>query len=192
MHLEQGCVLWGYQVVIANSLRSKLLEQLHVTHMGIAKSKSFARSYFWWPKLDSDIERLCKSCKICTTILFNPNKETLHPWPYENTPWSRIHLDFFGHIYGYKYLIVIDSFSKWPEVTKINNNCDEKTVTKILQSLFTRFGIPTKIVSVNGPPFALKEFCNFLKAYGIRQLLTPPYHPVSNGQAENAVKIFKI
>lgn len=43
-----------------------LLKQLHVKHMEIAKSKGFTRSYFWWPKLESDIERLCKSSKIPT------------------------------------------------------------------------------------------------------------------------------
>lgn len=47
------------------------------------------------------------------------------------------------------------------------------------------------MVTDNGPQFISSEFESFLVQNGIDHLLTPPYHPKSNGQAENFVKTFK-
>lgn len=47
LHLEHGCILWGYRVVVPEKLRTMLLEQIHLSHLGITKCKAMARSYFW-------------------------------------------------------------------------------------------------------------------------------------------------
>ena len=31
-------------------------------------------------------------------------------------PWQRMHADFLGPVYGHTFLIVVDAYSKWPEV----------------------------------------------------------------------------
>ena len=50
---EQGCVLWGIRVVSPPKSRNGMLEELHETHQGICRTKAYARSYIWWPNLDS-------------------------------------------------------------------------------------------------------------------------------------------
>lgn len=55
-----GVIMSGHRVVIPTALRDQLLEELHKTHIGIVKA--LARSYFWWTKIDVDIENLIKSC----------------------------------------------------------------------------------------------------------------------------------
>ena len=62
---DQGCLLWGTRVVIPDSLRSRLLKELHCTHPGIVKMKLLARSYMWWPGLDLHVERIVKNCQEC-------------------------------------------------------------------------------------------------------------------------------
>ncbi|XP_014217296.1 uncharacterized protein LOC106645854, partial [Copidosoma floridanum] len=54
-----------------------------------------------------------------------------------------------------------------------------------------RFGLPDHIVSDNGPQFRSLEFREFLKRNGVKQSFSPPYHPATNGAAENFVKTFK-
>lgn len=68
------------------------------------------------------------------------------------------------------------------------NTTTAEAVITILRSLFSRMGLPDKIVSDNGPPFSSEEFNNYLRINDIRHIFTPPYHPVSNGAAENSVK----
>ena len=61
-----------------------------MSHLGIVKMKSTARSYFWWPHIDNDIEKIAKSCKECIQERDNPPAATLHPWNWPNAPWHRI------------------------------------------------------------------------------------------------------
>ena len=65
-----------------------------------------------------------------------------------------------------------------------------KTIEK-LQSLFARYGVPSQLVSDNGPQFKSEEFHMFLKRNGIKHLTSAPYHPASNSLAERCVQSFK-
>ena len=44
LSVEDVCVMWGGRVIIPKALTSKVLEELHREHMGVAKMKSLARS----------------------------------------------------------------------------------------------------------------------------------------------------
>ena len=59
--------------------RVLVLEELHDSHLGASKMKSLARAYVWWPKLDSDIENLARTCTICQQTSALPTKATVHP-----------------------------------------------------------------------------------------------------------------
>ena len=63
--MDQGCLLWRTRVIIPLSLQARLLQELHYTHPGMVKMKLFARSYMWWPRMDSNIEEVVRSCNGC-------------------------------------------------------------------------------------------------------------------------------
>ena len=58
---------------------------------------------------------------------------------------------------------------------------------KRLKNHFVCYGIPTIVVSDNGPQFHCEEFCNFAKSYGFMHRTNSPRHPQSNGMVEVAV-----
>ena len=105
-------------------------------------------------------------------------------------PWSRLHIDFAGPLKGQYYLIVVDSFSKWPEVMKYKNHRCSGTI-RFLYELIARFGIPDTIVLNDRIQFMAKEFKDFCEAFLIVHTTTAPYYLQSNGQAERFVDAFK-
>ena len=61
---HEGCILWGSRVVVPLAGRHQLLQELHAGHQGMAKMKSLVHSFFWWPKLDADIEAVVNVSKL--------------------------------------------------------------------------------------------------------------------------------
>ncbi|XP_041969285.1 uncharacterized protein K02A2.6-like [Aricia agestis] len=71
------------------------------------------------------------------------------------------------------------------------NTTSASAVIKIFREIFARFGLPSQIVTDNGPPFTSSELKSYLDRNGIVHNLTSPYRPKGNGAAENAVKTVK-
>jgi hypothetical protein len=162
---------------------------LRDTHPGIVKMKAVARSHFWWPNLDKDIENMSANCEPCQLVARSPPITPMQSWVWPKAPWDRIHLDFAKKD-QIDYFIIVDSYSKWLEVAKMSSTTTASTIA-VLQQLFARYGLPREVVSDNGPQFISKEFNTFLKSLGILQTLIPAYHPQSNGQAERTIQTFK-
>jgi len=81
--------------------------------------KSLACSHVWWPGLDQDIEAMVKACTACQQVKQAPAVAPLHPWIWPSRPWTRVHVDFAGPVFGSNFLIVVDTRSKWPEVQEM-------------------------------------------------------------------------
>nr|CAI5855663.1 unnamed protein product [Callosobruchus analis] len=190
INTEDDVLIWGYRVIIPLELRGRLLKELHSTHLGIVKMKLLARSYFWWPSLNNDIENVSKNCEQCQRVQLSPPKAPLQCWPIPDGIWSRIHIDFFEPSKNNFFLIVIDAFSKWLEVFPMSSITANMTITK-LRELFSRFGLPKTIASDNGPQLVSEEFKQFAKSNGIKLITIPPYEPHCNGAAENSVRTVK-
>ncbi|XP_023210631.1 uncharacterized protein K02A2.6-like [Centruroides sculpturatus] len=189
LSIHKGCLLWGSRIVIPPHQRKICLNMLHVAHPGIVKMKALARSYIWWPGLDSDIEKLVRSCASCQAVQHNPPK-TMSAWEPEEAPWNRLHIDFAGPFQDKIFFIVVDAKSKWLEVDIVPSTSANGAI-KVLRKLFATHGIPTVIVSDNGTAFTSCEFRNFLNNNGIQHITTAPFHPSSNGQAERMVQFTK-
>ncbi|XP_048479394.1 uncharacterized protein K02A2.6-like isoform X1 [Plutella xylostella] len=187
---ELGCVMWGHRVIIPQSCREVVMRELHETHMGIVKTKAIARSYVWWPGLDEEIEQRCRACEVCAEVAPAPPAAPPSPWRWPDRAYERVHLDFLGPIGGKVYLVAVDARSKWIEVFLMTRTTSDVTIDK-LREAWARWGLPKQVVTDNGPPFTSESFENFLSSNGVRHIFTPPYHPASNGAAENAVKIIK-
>lgn len=191
LSLNKGVIMWGYRVVVPFTLRKQLLQELHANHEGIVKMKTRARSYFWWPSLDGDIEKVVKTCEICIKQRPEPSKSFSNSWIRTNKPLQRVHADFLGPFMGKTVLVIIDSYSKWPEAYVMNKSGDAKETIEKFRTFMSTFGLIELLVTDNGSQFTSYEFTQFLAKNGIKFLTSPVGHPSSNGQAENLVKSFK-
>ena len=188
--VESDCLMRGVKVTIPPNLQQQILKLLHETHPGMIRTKALARSYVWWPGITESIEQMIQRCEECQKHHREEPATPLQPLEVTAGPWQRVHIDFAGPFQNRMWLILVDSYSKWPEVVPMQSTTAKRTIEELRQ-IFARFGLPNKIVSDNGPQFVSEEFREFVDSNGIKHVRVAPYHPKSNGQAERFVQTFK-
>ena len=181
-------LLYGSRIVVPKSLQTETLQKIHQGHQGIQKCRQRVSAAVWWPGVSRDIESFVKSCPVClrTTV---PPKEPLLQSPLPDHPWERVASDLF-ELKGATYLLVVDYYSRYIEVQKLNSTTSASVITA-LKAIFSRHGIPTTLVSDNGPQYDSHEMKQFAESYGFTHLTSSPHYPQANGLAERAVKTVK-
>nr|CDJ87606.1 Integrase domain containing protein [Haemonchus contortus] len=169
---------------VTNSLSARLPEFTHDSENGCTFD------VVYWPSMEADIEKLVRNCATCAQQAKDPVKTELQSWPKPLTPWTRVHADFAGPLDGNFYLVIVDAFSKWPEIIQMNSITTSATI-KVLTKVFAQFGNPQTLVTDNGTQFTSATFVDFCRRRGIKHVRSPPFHPQSNGQAERFVDTFK-
>ncbi|XP_058024065.1 uncharacterized protein K02A2.6-like, partial [Ahaetulla prasina] len=154
-------LLWGDRVVIPEKLRKRVLDLLHEGHPGIVRMKGLARSYVWWPLMDSEIAERVGKCQACQESRPLPPTAPVREWERPQGPWSRIHIDFAGPFHGQTFLVVVDAYSKWLEIILMRSMTAEAVIS-VLRHLFATHGLPDTLVSDNGPQFTATQFEEYL------------------------------
>ena len=187
---ENGCVFYGLRLIIPSTLRNHILKLLHLGHFGMQRMKQLARSTVYWPRIDFDIEDLCRKCASCGQFQNKPDKPSIHPWMMPEKPWSRLHLDHAINFLGRNWLVLVDAYSKYPCIHPTTST-SSKSTTAILEQEFAHFGHPHTLVTDNATTFMSQEFQAWCKQRGIVHLTGAPYHPATNGAAERLIQSFK-
>lgn len=188
--VSKGLIYWGHRVVLPETVRALILRELHDTHPGMTAMKRLARTLFWYPGLDHDIEKLVQSCQQCVQCWAMPAEQVPSSWPKTNKRWSRLHIDYAGPVEGHMILVVVDAETKWIEAVPLKTASAETTV-EVLRGIFARFGLPHTVVSDNGPQFNSSVTERFFKDNHVCHVTSAPYYPQSNGLAERAVRTIK-
>lgn len=161
------------------------MDRLHEGHQVILKCRALARSNVWWPGLSKQIAEKIGGCSICEKERKYP-PEPLQPTQLPDYPWQKVGMDLFEQK-GHKYLIVIDYYSRWIEISHLQNTISGSIVNHC-KSIFAKYGIPESVISDNGPQFISKHFVDFAKIY---DFTSSPHHPQGNGEAKRAVQTIK-
>ncbi|XP_055905089.1 uncharacterized protein K02A2.6-like [Eupeodes corollae] len=188
--VNKDCLLFGDRIIVPEAARNDLLKILHAGHPGVVRMKSLARSYIWWPKMDGDIEGMVKRCITCQESRTEKSKSTIHPWEETSKSWSRLHVDFAGPFQGKIFFILVNSYSKWLEVKLVSTTSTSCAIDSLC-SIFATHGLPDSIVSDNGTAFTSEVFSQFCGSNLISHILSAPFHPSTNGQAERMVRTTK-
>nr|XP_029709759.1 uncharacterized protein LOC115255772 [Aedes albopictus] len=125
--------------------------------------RSFARNFVYWPNIYDQIIALVRSCQECASIAKTDTKTKLESWPIPEKPWQRVHADFAGPINDTYFLLVVDSYSKWPEIIPTKRITTAATISS-LRKIFGRFEMPEVLVTDNRTQLTSDAFEEFLRS----------------------------
>ena len=186
--IVNGLIVKGHRVVIPSQLCGEALKLLHSSHMGTVKTKDRARTSFFWPNMNQEIETHLSECCPCVTFQEKQPKKTLLNDPVSNVPWKSLTMDNFD-FNGEHCLIVVNRFSKFV-IVKPSKDLTSRTTINLLLDIFSEHGFPATIRCNRGRNFVSNEFVDFCKKLNISITLSSGYHHSSN-PAECAVKTVK-
>jgi predicted aspartyl protease len=182
------------QVIVPRSKVNEVLSAYHDGisggHLGIKRTLVKIKQKFYWIHCREDVEEWCRKCTKCAAVK-GPQTRSRGALKLYNigAPWERIALDIAGPFpitdKGNRYiLVVMDYFSKWPEVFALPNQEATTIARKLVDDIFSRFGLPLEIHSDQGRNFESNVFQETCKILGIHKTRTTPYHPQSDGMVE--------
>ena len=79
--------------------------------------------------------------------------------------------------------VVIDKFTKWPEVTAMRKVTAHSAIM-FLKELVCRFGVATRIIINKDNKFMSRAFMQYVHALGCKISFASVAHPRRNGQDE--------
>ena len=184
-----GLVLKGQKIFVPKTLREEMLQRLHEGHLGINKTLMKARDVLFWPGMAVEITEKVKKCPVCLENRPCQQSEPLKSHEIPPLPWAKVGTDLL-HKNGRSYLVTIDYYPKWPELTLLNS-MTSTTVITALKSQFARYGVPSVLMSNNGPCYSSEQFKQFSQDWCFDHVTSSPGYPQSNGQSERSVKTLK-
>ena len=181
-------ILRRNQIVIPKALRKQTLALAHEGHQGMVKTKQLILEKIWFPKIDHEVECLLSSCLACQSNGPNTKPDPLAMSVLPPEPWHTEHIDFSGPFpFGEYLLVVIDAYSRFPEVDIVHSTKATSTISK-LECIFATHGIPTIIKRDNGLPFTSQEFQSYMTEIDVKHQKITPHWPQANSAAENFMK----
>ena len=98
-------------------------------------------------------------------------------------------MDIF-HFKNKHYLCIVDYNSKFPVIKRLEGLSADNLIN-VIKTIFTKYGIPCKIMLDAGTNFVSDKFCQFCKSVNIEQATSSAYHHQSNAQVEACIEFIK-
>ena len=70
----------------------------------------------WWPNMDKQVEQFVKTCHPCQLVSPRSKAEPIRSTTLPEVPWGDIAVDLLEIPGGNHLLVVVDNYSRWPEV----------------------------------------------------------------------------
>ena len=188
LSIAEGLIaLDSYRLVVPHSIQPQIIKACHSMHGGIVKTRTYARSKYYWPQMNRELATAVENCQKCQLFLPSQSPEPLIPM-LASSPMQVIDTDMFEshHI---DYIIAADRFSGYGWGERIRNKT-MASVIKFLKRIFDEFGYPNIVFSDSAGCYAGADYENFLDKHGIKSLHSSAKHPQSN-PAEPGVKNIK-
>ncbi|CAK9292816.1 unnamed protein product [Gordionus sp. m RMFG-2023] len=109
--------------------------------------------------MNSDIERVAKSCDTCNMWANVQARNKENKWPETNIPCERIYVNFLEYEKR-KYFIIVNAGSKWIDCQQVSGLTTKVALTKI-KDFVGKYKLMETLVSDGGPAFKSRDFDKF-------------------------------
>ena len=134
-------LLRGSRIVILQVLQEHVMKMAHEGHQGIVKTKCRLRSKVWWPVVDADAHKLCKSCQGCQADSEYSAPEPLARAYPPSGPCRDCAADIMGPLpSGENLHVIVDYYSRYFEVVILRSTTSAKVIDS-LKPIFAQFGV---------------------------------------------------
>ena len=181
-------VMKGRCIIVPVELKQQVLDQLHLNHMGIEKTKLLVHELVYWVNINSDIENHIKNCTTCLEFQQMQPKEKIIHHEILLRPWEVLGIDIFQ--LNKKYLCIVDYHSKFPVIKRMEGLSAENLIVT-MKVIFTEYSILCRLMSHAGSNFVSEKFRGFCSSLNIEQAVSSSYHHQSNGQVKACIKFIK-
>ncbi|MGL5708809.1 MAG: reverse transcriptase domain-containing protein, partial [Aeromonas sp.] len=176
-------------IIAKESDRKQILEEYHkyTGHGGTKTMKYHIMQKYYWPGLNSQINKFCTECKICN--ITKPPQKSRELIPIRSTlPHDVWHCDLIGPLEttdnGNKYILtIIDNFSKCAQAFPLTDKKPNHIIDNLKRTIIN-WTTPKTIISDNGCEFKNASIANFAQENNIKWKYSSPYHPQTNGVVE--------
>ena len=169
-----GIILKCRCIIIPNSLKQQVLNQLHTNHMDIEKMKLLAHECVYWCSINADIKKYIKQCATCLEFQQMQPKEKISHDDIPLRPWEVVGADIF-HFNNVNCLCVVDYSSKFSIIRRLQGLLAENLINAVT-AIFAKYSIPQKIMSDTGTNFVSEKFRQFCKSINIEEAVSLAYH----------------
>ena len=108
-------VLRDTRICIPESLPRRAVELAHQGHQGVMKTKAVIREKVWFPGIDKMVEERVKNCLPSKATSTKTASEPLQMTNITN-PGEEVNIDFADVGNGQYIMVMIDDFTRYPEV----------------------------------------------------------------------------
>ena len=183
-----GLLFKGQRLIVPSALRSKVLQVLHRSHMGVTKTLDRARSTFFWVGISKDIENVIGNCEVCQKYARRQPKEFIGHVQDISEAWESTATDLF-EFQGNTYLIISCRFSGYMAIRDMKDQSAEETI-KQCQSIFRELEVPKTLHCDRGSNYTSVQFQQFEKSINMNLIYGSSEHHSSN-YAERSVQTVK-
>uniref|UniRef100_A0A1A8K8T0 Gypsy retrotransposon integrase-like protein 1 n=1 Tax=Nothobranchius kuhntae TaxID=321403 RepID=A0A1A8K8T0_NOTKU len=181
-------------LVTPKPLRRDMISQAHDSpsagHKGAKATFSALCQVAYWPGMRRDISDHVERCLVCCQ--FQPSNPT-HRAPLQGkgptTPWSDLQFDWVGPLTkstrGSRYILTVTcAFTKWVECLPAPDDTAKTTAVLLLNHVFARFGLPTRVDSDRGTHFTADVMKHLWDLLGVKAKFHISHRPQASGQVE--------
>ena len=128
-------------------------------------------------------------CPICLEFRNSNPNEPLVPHDIPDYPWQNVATDLFT-LNGQDYIVVVNIFSRYFEFEKLGSTSSDAVIRKV-KGIYSRHGIPEKVVSDNDPQYASHECDTVAEQWEFTHVTSNPRNSQSNGLTVKTVQTIK-